>query len=293
MIRIGPAGWSYDDWAGIVYPKPKPKGFDPLRYIAGYFPSIEINSTFYRPATQKAAESWVRRVSDNPDFLFAAKLWKRFTHERKTAWTREDVAAARKGLDPLSEAGKLGALLVQFPWSFRNTEENQEWLGDLASTFDDFPLVVEVRHDSWVQPEFFRELGEKGIGFVNIDQPLYKDSVAPSARATSPVGYIRVHGRNYRDWWRPEQPHERYDYLYTAAELKPWAERTKEIAAETEDTYVVTNNHFKGKGITNALQLKSMVEGRKVEGPAPLFTEYGDVLKRYARPRPEEPPQAA
>ena len=292
MIRFGPAGWSYKDWAGVVYPKPKPKSFDPLTYLAGYFDTIEINSTFYRPARETVASSWAERVEPNPQFRFTAKLWKRFTHERKKAWSRSEVKEARAGLDPLLNAGKLGAVLLQFPWSFRNGEENREWLDDLISAFGDFPLVVEVRHDSWTEPEFFQELSERGVGFVNIDQPLYSDSIAPSARATGPVGYIRVHGRNYKDWWRHEQPHERYDYLYSADELRPWVKRALEIdaAPKTEDVYVVTNNHYRGKAVANALMLRSMAHGKKVAAPGPLVSEYQDLLKRYAEPSasPEE-----
>ena len=287
MIRFGPAGWSYKDWAGIVYPAPKPTGFDPLAYLAGFFNTIEINSTFYRPASASSAEKWLERTASNPDFRFTAKLWRRFTHEREAAWSPEDVRQARAAFDPLLDADRLGAVLLQFPWSFRRTDENREWLDDLVRAFAEFPLVLEVRHESWNTPEFFRELGDRGIGFVNIDQPLFDDSIEPSARATSPVGYIRVHGRNYHDWFRKGAPPEaRYDYLYRAEELQPWAARAREIAADdrTEDVYVVTNNHFRGKGITNALMLQSMVEDRTVPAPAGLFSEYGEVLAPYAEP---------
>ncbi len=287
MIRIGPAGWVYKDWAGIVYPKPRPKGFDPLAYMAGYFDTIEVNSTFYRPARAQVAESWLERVEPNSDFRFTAKLWRRFTHERKEAWSREEVEQVRAAFDPLHASGRLGAVLLQFPWSFRRTEENREWLSDLTSEFGDYPLVLEVRHSSWNVPEFYGELAERGIGFVNIDQPLYHDSIKPSAVATAPVGYIRVHGRNYKDWWRKDAPPEaRYDYLYTAEELEPWAERAKQLAAEpaTEEVYVVTNNHYRGKGITNALMLQAMVEGEPVPAPPDLFPEYEEVLERYALP---------
>jgi uncharacterized protein YecE (DUF72 family) len=287
VIRYGPAGWTYDDWRGIVYPEPKPKGFDPLAYLCGYFDTIEINSTFYRPALRTTAEAWLRRVQGNPRFLFTAKLWRRFTHERKAAWSREEVAEARAGLDPLLEAGRLGALLLQFPWSFRRTDENREWLDDVSRTFADFPLVVEVRHSSWNEPHFFRGLRERGIGFVNIDQPLFRDSIAPTAHVTAAVGYVRVHGRNYQDWWREQaEPHERYDYLYSAGELEPWALRTAEIAADpgAREVFVITNNHFEGKAATNALMLQSMVERKKVRAPEPLLARYGAALAPYAEP---------
>jgi uncharacterized protein YecE (DUF72 family) len=287
MIRFGPAGWAYDDWKGIVYPDPKPRKFDPLAYLAGYFDTLEVNSTFYRPAAASAARSWARRVEHNAGFLFTAKLWKRFTHERKEAWSPEEVALAREGLDPLLDAGRLGALLLQFPWSFRRTDESREWLDDLTRAFRDFPLVVEVRHASWNEPDFFRALAERGIGFVNIDQPLFKDSIGPSAHATSPVAYVRVHGRNYQDWWREKaEPHERYNYLYEPAELEPWVARTNELAEEpgTRDVFVVTNNHYQGKAIANALMMKSMTEGKKVPAPQPLFDRYRELLEPYALP---------
>jgi uncharacterized protein YecE (DUF72 family) len=291
MIRFGPAGWSYKDWEGIVYPQPKPKDFDALAYIAGFFDVVEVNSTFYRPARESVARSWLERVGHNPDFRFTAKLWRRFTHERKSAWGAEEVEQVRAALDPLHDAGRLGAVLAQFPWSFRNTDESREWLDDVVSTFADFPLVLEVRHSSWNTPEFFRELLERGVGFVNIDQPVFKDSIQPSARSTSPVGYIRVHGRNYQDWWRQSAaPHERYDYLYSAQELEAWASRAREVAEQppTEEVYVVTNNHYRGKGVVNALMLQSMVEEREVPGPDPLFAEYGELLGAFSRPAAPE-----
>lgn len=288
MIRYGPAGWVYDDWAGIVYPDPKPNEFDPLRYLAGFFDTIEVNSTFYRPATEKTARSWLRRVEANPDFRFTAKLYRRFTHDRTSAWTADEVAEVRAGFDPLLESGRLGAVLLQFPWSFRRTAENREWLGDVARAFGHYPLVLEVRHATWNTPELFRALEERGIGFVNIDQPLFRDSIEPSAHATSAVGYVRVHGRNYGDWFREKAGRDaRYDYLYTARELEPWAARTKEIAADpaTADVFVVTNNHFRGKAVANALMLRAMVEERTVPAPPALVAEYADALAEYAEPR--------
>ena len=291
MIRFGPAGWAYDDWKGIVYPQPKPKGFDPLEYLAAYFDTIEVNSTFYRPPAAKTIASWLARVEDNPRFRFTAKLYQRFTHQRGSAWTAEEVDEVRAGFDPLLESGKLGAVLLQFPWSFRRTDENREWLDDLTRTFAHYPLVLEVRHVSWLAPGFFDGLMERGIGFVNIDQPQFKNSIKPTAHTTSAVGYVRVHGRNYQDWFREKAGRdERYNYLYTPDELQPWAARTKEIAAEpaTEDVFVVTNNHYRGKAVANALMLQSMVDGRKVPAPPPLFDEYAEVLAPYAEPKEAE-----
>jgi uncharacterized protein YecE (DUF72 family) len=288
MIRYGPAGWSYEDWKGVVYPKPAPRGFDPLAFLADYFDTVEINSSFYGPPTAKMVKSWLDRVRTHPRFHFTAKLHRRFTHDRKTAWSRAEVAEVRAGMDLMLADDRLGALLLQFPWSFRRTDENREWLDDLTEEFADFPLVLEVRHESWNVPDFFGEIADRGIGFVNIDQPLFADSIAPSARATSRVGYVRVHGRNYQDWWRKGAGvYARYDYLYPARELKPWAERVQEIAEkkETEEVYVVTNNHARGKAAANALMLNSMVEGKRVEAPELLVDAYPAELKPYVRRR--------
>ena len=280
----------YKDWEGIVYARPKPPRFDPLRYIAEFFDAVEINSTFYGPPLAKTASAWVERVEEYERFRFTAKLWKRFTHERDRAFTTDEVDQVRAGFDVMMESGHLGAVLLQFPWSFRRTDENREWLGDVARTFRQYPLVVEVRHSSWLAPDFLRGLEEEGIGFVNIDQPLYHNSIGPTAHATSHVGYVRVHGRNYKDWFREKAPVEqRYNYLYLPEELEPWAQRAKQIAAEpgTREVYVITNNHYKGKAVANALMLKSMVTGARAAAPGGVFEAYGHVMARYTEPRPE------
>ena len=286
-IRFGPAGWMYKDWQGIVYPAPKPRGFDSLRYISTFFDTVEVNSSYYGPPTARTAEAWVRRVEDAASFRFTAKLWKRFTHERDKAWSTAEVDLVRAGFDVLADAGKLGSVLLQFPWSFKRTDENREWLGDVTHTFSRYPLVVEVRHTSWLTADFFQTLEQEGIGFVNIDQPMYGDSIGPSSHVTSHVGYVRVHGRNYKEWFRDKTPVEqRYNYLYTAEELEPWAKRAQEIAADpaTREVYVITNNHYKGKAVANAVMLKSMVTGERVPAPGEVFETYADTVGEYAEP---------
>jgi len=275
-IRFGPAGWSYDDWHGIVYPAHKPHGFHEAEYLAHYFDTIEINTTFYHPPRPEVARSWVRRVQHNPNFKFTAKLWQQFTHERATS--HRDEKTFKEGIDPLREAGLLGALLVQFPWSYKNTKENREYFGGLVMQFLEYPLALEVRHESWNRPEVYQMLRELGVGFCNIDQPAIGRSLQPSGRSTAPVGYVRLHGRNYEHWFTPnERPEERYDYYYSLAELEPWAERIKNIAAGGEEIYVITNNHFRGKAVANALQLISLVRNRPVRVPPPLIGEYPDL----------------
>ena len=180
-VRVGPAGWSYADWNGIVYPKPMPRGVDRLEWIARWFDVVEINSTYYHPAALATVESWVRRTSDFPRFNFTVKLLKRFTHERTSAWTRAEATEVRDALELMRDGGKLGAVLAQFPWSFRRDDDNRIWLGDVIAAFGEFPLVVELRHESWNVPSLYESLAESGVGFVNIDQPQFRHSIKPSA----------------------------------------------------------------------------------------------------------------
>ena len=288
-IRVGVAGWDYPDWKGVLYPQPRPRGFDPLRFLAQYLDLIEINSSFYGPPTEAVARRWVERVHGCRDFRYTAKLWRRFTHQRKEAWTRSEVAEVRAGFDVLAAARVLSAVLIQFPWSFKNTEPEREWLADLADTFSDYPLVLEVRHASWNEPGFYRWLAASGIGFVNIDHPLFGRSIPPSARATAAVGYVRVHGRNYRDWFRRDAGRDaRYDYLYPPAELRPWAQRTRKIAETpgTRSVDVVFNNHYRAQAVVNALQFEKLLTGRKPAAPPLLMAHYEAELKRYARAQP-------
>lgn len=274
VIRVGPAGWSYKDWEGVVYPQKPGKTFDPLEYLARFFNTIEINSSFYRPPTPSTTSSWARRVAATKDFTFTAKLNRVFTHERGKA-TREDEKAFREGMGPLLEAGKLGAVLLQFPWSFKNTDEDRLYLTQLLERFREYPLVLEVRHTSWNNEHIYEWLEERGVGICNIDQPVFSRSIRPAAVTTSPVGYIRMHGRNYQDWFRDKAGRdERYNYLYTLDELDPWLDRIKQVAKHTRETYVITNNHFRGQAVVNAVEIKAALTEERVPAPDPLFQHY-------------------
>jgi uncharacterized protein YecE (DUF72 family) len=289
VIRFGPAGFDYKDWVGPLYPKPLPSRFDRLAFLSDYFDTVEINSSFYGPPKPQTAAAWVERVGHNPRFRFTAKLWRRFTHEREQAWTDEEVDQARVGFGALAERGRLGAVLLQFPWSFKRTDSNEEWLHDVITAFGEFPLVLEVRHLSWAAADLRTTLLERGVGIVNIDQPLFTSSIKPGAQVTSATGYVRLHGRNYRDWFRDKAGrNERYDYLYSAQELEPWAERILEIEANprTKETYVVTNNHHLGKAPANSLMLQSLVERRLVPAPELLVRAYAGVLAPFAKVSP-------
>jgi len=253
QIRIGPAGWSYKDWEGTVYP-PHGSKFDHLAYLASFFDTIEINSPFYRIPPPTHSKSWVRRVADNPNFKFTTKVFRGFTHD-DAALVDADVTAFRNYLDPLADSNRLGAVLLQYPWSFKNSDESRDKLAALFHAFDGYPLALEVRHATFQNEEFFQFLNDHDVAWVNVDQPLFHDSVKPSDAMTGPLAYARLHGRNYEKWFAHGETWERYNYLYSKEELAPWVDRIQTMAAAKE-TYVVTNNHFRGQAIVNAVELE-------------------------------------
>jgi uncharacterized protein YecE (DUF72 family) len=294
IIRVGPAGWSYPDWSGYVYPSRRSKGFHEASYLAEFFDTIEINTSFYQPLRPDHAKQWIDRVAANPRFVFSAKLWQRFTHDTFATTpgaTADDERAVRLGFDPLRSASKLGAVLLQFPFSFHRTPETTSYLAGILRRFGDYPLVVEVRHASWNTPATFELLREHNAGFCNVDQPIIGRSIGPSEAATSPVGYIRLHGRRYDTWFTDDATvptHERYNYLYSPEELAPWASRIRKVAEKARDVFVVTNNHYQGKAVVNALQLISILKRSKVKVPEPLRERYPELEEIAANP-PESP----
>ena len=294
LLRIGPAGWSYPDWAGYVYPARRPRGFHEAAYLSEFFDTIEINTSFYQPLKPETAKQWVDLVSGNHNFVFTAKLWQRFTHDiafTTSGSAAEDERAVRAGFDVLRAAGKLGAVLLQFPFSFHRTKESMAYLSAVLLRFRDYPLVVEVRHDTWNALETLALLHEHGAGICNIDQPVIGRSLAPSAQATSPVGYVRLHGRRYDTWFTDDEnvpSHERYNYLYSPEELEPWIARVHKVSDHTQRSFVITNNHFQGKAVVNALQLISILNHKKVKVPEPLRQHYRE-LNEIADQPPAEP----
>lgn len=279
---IGPAGWSYEDWEGIVYPLSKKPGFHPLAYLATYVNFVEVNSTFYRQPTVAMSLAWLRRISHVPEFLLAVKLHQIFTHERKD-FSQKDVDDFKFGIEPLRARGRLAAILIQFPWSFYLNSANLDYLVNLFRLFADFPLALEVRHASWNREDFFALLREYGVAFCNIDQPIINRSLKPTTVVTRPdFAYVRLHGRNYRDWFREDAGRdERYNYFYSQEELEEWVGRIKKLAENTEKVYIITNNHFRGQALANALQLRNMLTGEKLEIP-PLLLEKYPILREIA-----------
>jgi len=280
-LYIGTAGWSYKDWSGNFYPEKMPSGMDRLTYLAGYFDTVEVNSSFYRIPPAKFAEGWIKKVNNNPNFRFTLKLWQEFTHSDEYP-SDEEIKFFKEALDVLLRAKKLGAVLIQFPWSFKCSDDNKMRLEKIFDDFADYPRVLEVRHKSWDTDEFLEFLEEKNVSFCNIDQPVIGDSIPPTDYVTGGRGYVRLHGRNYKKWIpKGNEPAERYNYLYSAEELEPWVDRIRNILNKKIDTYVITNNHWKGKAAHTALMIKHKITGERVKGPESLKKTYPDLEKIY------------
>jgi uncharacterized protein YecE (DUF72 family) len=288
-LRIGTAGWSYPHWNGIVYPRHQAGGFHPLDVLAEQVGAVEVNSSFYQFLKPELATLWMRRTERYPDFRFTAKLHQRFTHSRIV----EDsgVRLFKEGLLPLLRAGKLGALLMQFPWSFRFTAENQEFLIRLRRAFHEFPLVAEMRHASWLAEEAQGTFLDYKIGFCNIDQPEYTSAMPPTALLTSGIGYVRLHGRNPRNalgsfdraaGGEAGTRLKQHDYLYTPAELDEWAKLIERIHKFADATFVIFNNDAGAKSVVNALEMQERLLGVHPAAPKELRRRYPAELVQFS-----------
>lgn len=267
-VLCGPSGWSQVRPSGKQHP---------LEYVAAHFDAVEVPETFNGFVRPEAARVWLKKVAVNPHFQFTAKLHKQFTHDRRLH--AADIAAFKDGLWPLMRAGKLGCVLMQFPWAFRYTRENREHLIRLRREFHEFPLAAEMRHSSWMVEEAVGTFIDYRLAFCNIDQPAYTKSMPPTAFLTAANGFVRLHGRNAFGWFgngpTGANRSHRYDYLYSANELADWKQRVERIAGFAAKTFVIFNNDQGGKALINALQMQSMLRGGDGRDlPAELLRRY-------------------
>jgi uncharacterized protein YecE (DUF72 family) len=303
-IRVGTSGWSYPSgkgtWNGIFYPAgagSRGRGkLDELAFYAEHFDTVEINSTFYRTPTPATAQSWARRTP--PGFEFSLKLYQKFTHPEmfheatgEDPWQlgRTDVDAFRAALDPLADAGKLGALLAQFPASFKNDGDSRGYLEWLLEQFRDYSMAVELRHRSWSDEpvETLQMLDAFGAAWAQIDEPKFRFSIRQNLLPNvQTFYYLRLHGRNAAQWWKHESSEERYNYLYSSRELEPFAEAAQAASARVKKAYLYANNHFSAKSVANAAILKHQL-GQPLDGEYPEeFVERYPDLKGLVKTLP-------
>lgn len=285
-LRIGTSGWHYPTgsgtWNGIFYPEPaeRPPGFDELRFYAERFSTVEVNSTFYGQPRANVSLGWVKRTP--PGFEFAVKLYRKFTHPMltldKTPIRSADADEFKAGIEPLAAGDRLGPLLAQFPASFKDSPEAREYLDWLLRTFGNHDVAVELRHKSWSDdaPAIFDLLHAHGAAWAQIDEPKFRFSIRqdflPNIKG---FYYMRLHGRNAEQWWEHEKAEDRYNYLYSEAELKPIAQAVRTARALVKKQYIYMNNHFAAQAIADAAVLRHLLD-EPVDRPMPA-----ELVMRY------------
>lgn len=302
MLRVGPAGWSYDDWRSIVYTHARSTGSRPLDILTKLFDTIEVNVTFYRDVPEAQLERWCREVETSQSFRWCFKLNQRLSHGPDLPTATALLAALRR-FSPVREAGRLGALLLQLPWSRRYSERAAAALADLSAAAQGagWPLVIEVRHGGWARNTRFAP--------VACDQPRIRDNLAPAAafglaldlrsalgaEHAAPPFYVRLHGRNRAAWFARDAGRDaRYDYLYGQEEISEWIGRLDVAASRLppgSSIYVITNNHFRGQAVVNALQLQRLWDGKTPALPATLHATYPRELAEFPSAAPDMKPR--
>lgn len=275
MIRIGCCGWSYKDWIGPFYPE-ELRTFRGrwLEYYAQYFPTVEIDSTYYRVPPSKIIQIWIEKGRRIEDFDFSLKMHKDVTHTKILEDGKEAASSAKSfekaAVDPLGDSGLLGSVLIQLSPRFKRTKDGKdsgafEKLKEVLDVLrvDDYDYAVEFRHKSWLDssgfkypPEVEEALSERNVAICSVDSPYFP----PIKAVTANHSYLRFHGRNYDIWWKNEKDVEdhrinRYDYLYSEEELDKWIPRIKEFDSGSEKTRIYFNNHGKAKAARNGLYL--------------------------------------
>jgi len=317
-IHIGTSGWHYPrgrgTWTGAFYPPihGRPSGFDELAYYAEHFNTVEVNSTFYGQPRSGVCRDWARRTPRG--FEFAVKLYQKFTHPRMYAErldaslpadsertarheaiaalgrpTEADLDEFRRGVAPLADAGKLGPLLAQFPASFKSDEIGRAYLVWLLGELSDYRVAVELRHRSWSDQvgETLGLLNQFQAAWVQIDEPKFRFSIAQNLLPNvTGFYYMRLHGRNAATWWRHETPDDRYNYLYTDAELQPIADALGGASRLVKQAYLYTNNHFSAQSVANAVMIKRQlgepVRGEYTSAFVERFPNLRDVVTVHA-----------
>lgn len=280
MIRVGPAGWSYADWVGPIHPRGSRRGTGDLERLLGVFSCVEINVSFYRDPSAEHQERWLQAAASHPPSKLPLKLHQRFTHDREFETPRaldEALRLWRHNLAPWIASAARGPLLVQFPFSFAPTPRSERYLAALVHGLLDLQPVLELRQRSWFEGERLDPWIEEGVSLAALDLPQHPEH--PPFVSRGPIGYLRLHGRARDHWFRKDATRdERYDYLYSKAELVPVAQMARELESQTEEVYVVTNNHFAGKAVANGVELLAMLHLAPGAVPSPWLAAFAHLV---------------
>jgi len=255
MLYLGTSGFSYSDWVGFFYPKGIQRR-DWLSFYAREFNALELNSTYYAIPRLSVLESMIHKTGEG--FMFAVKANQEMTHQRQP--DNGVFEAFVDMLKPFTDAGKLGCVLAQFPFSFGADHQNAAYLQLFREKLKDLPVVVEFRNVQWLKPEVFDWLRKHNLGFCCVDEPQLPNLLPPVAEVTTNVAYVRFHGRNTAKWWQHEHAYERYDYTYSVDELKEWVPRINKLNALAEKTFVFANNHWRSQAVSTIRQIRMMLD---------------------------------
>jgi uncharacterized protein YecE (DUF72 family) len=289
-VQVGTASWTdrtliESGW----YPPEADTPEKRLRYYARQFPLVEVDATYYALPAEQTAALWAARTPHG--FTFNVKAFSLFTHHptpvaalpadlrpaaEKTGKDRvyfQDVGPTvadeawqrfSSALEPLRQAGKLGAILLQFPPWFPISRARKDYIVACAERAAPDPVCVEFRNRTWMTPQNQDEtlsfLTEHRLPYVCVDMPQgHRDSIPPVLAATSPgLAVIRMHGHSVR--WDSKNIHERFGYRYTQAELTEWAPKVRALAADTRQTHVLFNNCYRDYAQVNAQQLTELLQ---------------------------------
>ena len=255
MLYTGTSGFSYQDWVGPFYPGGMPRQ-EWLYYYAREFNSLELNSTYYVIPGLATMKSMADKTGTG--FQFSIKANQEMTHARKRSG--EVFTAFIEALRPISESGKLGCVLAQFPYNFRCNNESKSYIEYFRGYFKYLPLVIEFRNAAWIKPDTFNWLRTLNLGFCCVDEPRLPGLIPPVAERTSAVSYVRFHGRNSAKWWQHQHAYERYDYTYSREELEEWVPKITRLAQGADKTFVFANNHWQGQAVDTIRQLRLMLD---------------------------------
>jgi uncharacterized protein YecE (DUF72 family) len=292
VVRVGTASWTDRTLlASGWYPKSADNAEKRLAYYASQFPLVEVDSTYYAPTSEQTAQLWADRTPS--EFVFNIKAFSLLTGhptkpsalppdlrpetEKKNIYPGDLASAANEelwsrfltALQPLVDAGKLGAILFQFPPWFTIRRSNKQYLLEVARRCSPLPVAVEFRHASWFAGDNRQEtldfLSQNRLPFVCVDMPQgHTSSIPPVVVATSDLAVVRFHGHS--DKWTSRDIHEKFGYLYTDHELREWAPRLRQLATEAARVDVLMNNCYSDYAQRNASQLIELLELDPPEG---------------------------
>jgi uncharacterized protein YecE (DUF72 family) len=259
-ILVGTSGYGYTEWVGKVYPEgSRPEQF--LTRYASMFPTVELNFSYYKMPTAEQCERLLEQAG--PNFTFAVKGNEELTHKVDPASWKDAAKAFLAALEPLRRADRLGAILFQFPYSFHYEVDHRRYLDALLGEFAELPAAVEFRNHEWYNNRVLDALRERRVAMASLDMPALKGLPPVMDVVTSPLAYVRFHGRNGEAWWGSDSG-RRYDYFYSDEELEAWADRVEAIAERAERVLIYFNNHRRGQSVQNAKSLGLILEKRGI-----------------------------